>query len=222
MIFLLLHARNGNGTNEAAAFEVNREAAAYTCELCRFQTGIGKRIAAGCHLQADQIRTLPEHVGCADLSAKSAEVDGADRLHRVIEQLLVAKLLRLRGNHTWHHYNMSQIADLQSFTRELQSVADQYREATGEEMLQYYRPPQGVYSEENLKMAKSLGYRTVFWSLAYVDWNRDAQPTPECVYLRLCKTHHKTAKSIGGYFDAEYVRHWENRKSACIRRKVTF
>lgn len=45
MIFLLLHARNGNGTNEAAAFEVNREAAAYTCELCRFQTGIGKRIA---------------------------------------------------------------------------------------------------------------------------------------------------------------------------------
>ena len=77
MIFLLLHARNGNGTNESAAFEVNREAAAYTCELCRFQTGIGKRIAAGCHLQADQIRTLPEHVGCADLSAKSAEVDGA-------------------------------------------------------------------------------------------------------------------------------------------------
>ena len=55
------------------------------------------------------------------------------------------------GNHTWHHYNMSQIADLQSFTRELQSVADQYREATGEEMLPYYRPPQGVYSEENLK-----------------------------------------------------------------------
>lgn len=43
------------------------------------------------------------------------------------------------GNHTWHHYNMSQIADLQSFTRELQSVADQYREATGEEMLPYYR-----------------------------------------------------------------------------------
>ena len=48
------------------------------------------------------------------------------------------------GNHTWHHYNMSQIADLQSFTRELQSVADQYREATGEEMLPYYRPPPGV------------------------------------------------------------------------------
>ena len=97
------------------------------------------------------------------------------------------------GNHTWHHYNMSQIADLQSFTRELQSVADQYREATGEEMLPYYRPPQGIYSEENLKMAKSLGYRTVFWSLAYVDWNRDAQPTPEQAYEKLLPRIHPGA-----------------------------
>ena len=97
------------------------------------------------------------------------------------------------GNHTWHHYNMSQIADLQSFTRELQSVADQYREATGEEMPPYYRPPQGVYSEENLKMAKSLGYRTLFWSLAYVDWNRDAQPTPEQAYEKLLPRIHPGA-----------------------------
>lgn len=97
------------------------------------------------------------------------------------------------GNHTWHHYNMSQIADLQSFTRELQSVADAYREATGEEMPPYYRPPQGVYSEENLKMAKSLGYRTVFWSLAYVDWNRDAQPTPEQAYEKLLPRIHPGA-----------------------------
>ena len=36
------------------------------------------------------------------------------------------------------------------------------------------------------------------------------------------KKSHKTAKSIGGYFDAEYVRHCGNWKSACIRRKVTF
>ena len=105
----------------------------------------------------------------------------------------MAKEGHIVGNHTWHHYNMSQIADLQSFTRELQSVADQYREATGEEMLPYYRPPQGVYSEENLKMAKSLGYRTVFWSLAYVDWNRDAQPTPEQAYEKLLPRIHPGA-----------------------------
>ena len=79
---------------------------------------------------------------------------------------------------------MSQIADLQSFTRELQSVADAYRAATGEEMPPYYRPPQGVYSEENLKMAKGL---------AYVDWNRDAQPTPEQAYEKLLPRIHPGA-----------------------------
>ena len=109
---------------------------------------------------------------------------------------LVRRMVReghIVGNHTWHHYNMSQIADLQSFTRELQSVADQYREATGEEMLPYYRPPQGVYSEENLRMAKELGYKTVFWSLAYVDWNNDAQPTKEAAFAKLLPRTHNGA-----------------------------
>ena len=97
------------------------------------------------------------------------------------------------GNHTWHHYDMSKIADLQTFTREVQSVADKYREITGAEMPPYYRPPQGIYSEENLKMAKTLGYRTVFWSLAYVDWLRDDQPTPELAFSKLLPRIHPGA-----------------------------
>ena len=97
------------------------------------------------------------------------------------------------GNHTWHHYDMSQIADLQTFTQELQSVSDRYREITGEELPHYYRPPQGIYSEENLKMAKQLGYKTVFWSLAYVDWYRDDQPTPEQAYAKLLPRIHPGA-----------------------------
>ena len=46
-------------------------------------------------------------------------------------------------------------------------------------------------------MAKSLGYRTVFWSLAYVDWNRDAQPTPEQAYEKLLPRIHRGAVYIG-------------------------
>ena len=76
---------------------------------------------------------------------------------------------------------------------ELQSVADAYREATGSDMPPYYRPPQGVYSEENLKMAQSLGYRTVFWSLAYVDWKQDAQPTAEQAFSKLLPRIHPGA-----------------------------
>lgn len=46
-------------------------------------------------------------------------------------------------------------------------------------MKKYYRPPQGKYSETNLKMAKDLDYKTFFWSLAYVDWYQDNQPSKE-------------------------------------------
>ena len=83
------------------------------------------------------------------------------------------------GNHTWHHPDMSEIAAKDSFRRELEAVEDAYRELTGQEMTKYYRPPGGVYSTENLKMARELGYKTFFWSLAYVDWYVDDQPVRE-------------------------------------------
>ena len=55
-------------------------------------------------------------------------------------------------------------------------MEDLYRDVTGQELPHYYRPPQGIYSQENLAMAQELGYKTVFWSLAYVDWNNDSSP----------------------------------------------
>ena len=81
------------------------------------------------------------------------------------------------GNHTWNHPDMSKIADKAAFAEQLQKVRDAYQDCTGQEMPLYYRPPQGVYSAENLKMAQELGYKTVFWSLAYVDWKQDQQPS---------------------------------------------
>lgn len=97
------------------------------------------------------------------------------------------------GNHTYHHYDMSKLSDLQSFRAELELLEQAYREATGEELPKYYRPPRGVYSEENLKMAQSLGYKTVFWSLAYVDWLTDAQPTAEQAFSKLLPRIHSGA-----------------------------
>lgn len=97
------------------------------------------------------------------------------------------------GNHTFHHPDMSAISSLDSFQQELDSVRELYQAITGEEMIRYYRPPQGKYSEENLKMAKELGYRTFFWSLAYVDWKTDAQPTEEEAYKKLIGRIHPGA-----------------------------
>ena len=83
------------------------------------------------------------------------------------------------GNHTWHHFDMDGIRTKAAFQQELESVAAAYEEAVGEPMPKLYRPPRGIYSQDNLKMAKDLGYKTVFWSLAYVDWKQDAQPSRE-------------------------------------------
>lgn len=97
------------------------------------------------------------------------------------------------GNHTYHHYDMSKISDLESFESEIRSVEEKYKEITGQEMAKYYRPPQGKYSLENLKMAKDLGYHTFFWSLAYVDWNQDDQPSGEEAFEKLLSRVHPGA-----------------------------
>ena len=97
------------------------------------------------------------------------------------------------GNHTMHHYDMSKISDKTSFQKELQDLEVLYKEVTGQEMPKYYRPPQGNFSEENLRMAKELGYKTVFWSLAYVDWNNNSQPTKEQAFSKLIPRIHNGA-----------------------------
>ena len=97
------------------------------------------------------------------------------------------------GNHTMHHYDMAKISDPAAFQKELTDLEDLYKEVTGQEMAKFYRPPQGTYSPENLKIAKELGYTTVFWSLAYVDWNNDSQPTREQAFAKLLPRVHNGA-----------------------------
>lgn len=97
------------------------------------------------------------------------------------------------GNHTYSHPDMSKIGDIQSFQTELQKNEALYRDILGSEMPKLYRPPQGKFCEENLKMAQQLGYSTVFWSLAYVDWYVDDQPTPEQAFSKLLPRIHPGA-----------------------------
>lgn len=120
------------------------------------------------------------------------------------------------GNHTYHHYDMSKLADLESFAKEMTDVEKKYEEITGEKMTKYYRPPQGKYSIQNLEMAKALGYHTFFWSLAYVDWNQDSQPPKEEAFKKLMeRVHpgaivllHSTSKTNGEILD-ELLTKWE-------------
>ena len=97
------------------------------------------------------------------------------------------------GNHTFHHPDMSSISDLTAFQKELTDLEALYQETTGQPLSKFYRPPQGKYSAENLKQAQQLGYTTVFWSLAYVDWNVDDQPSAEAAYAKLLPRVHDGA-----------------------------
>ncbi|MEG0369945.1 MAG: polysaccharide deacetylase family protein, partial [Hungatella sp.] len=94
------------------------------------------------------------------------------------------------GNHTYHHPDMSKISTKEAFAKELTDLETLYQQITGQTMRRYYRPPQGKYSESNLKMANDLGYKTFFWSLAYVDWYVDRQPTKEAAFKKLLKRIH--------------------------------
>ena len=95
------------------------------------------------------------------------------------------------GNHTFHHPDMSQIATKETFSRELKSVEALYKDITGKSM-------------------------TRFWSLAYVDWLADAQPSKEEAFDKLLgRIHpgaivllHNTSKTNGEILD-ELLAKWE-------------
>lgn len=120
------------------------------------------------------------------------------------------------GNHTYHHPDMSKISDTASFQKEMNDVVTLFKETTGTDMAMYYRPPQGKYNTTNLQMAKDMGYSTFFWSLAYVDWNQDDQPSHEEALEKLTKrVHpgaivllHSTSKTNGEVMD-EILSKWE-------------
>lgn len=97
------------------------------------------------------------------------------------------------GNHTMTHPDMSAISTQESFQEELAGVEKLYEDLTGEPMTRFYRPPRGVYSISNLAMADNLGYATFFWSLAYVDWNQEQQPSQEEAFSKLLPRVHPGA-----------------------------
>lgn len=120
------------------------------------------------------------------------------------------------GNHTYHHPDMSAISTKEAFEKEVNEVAELFQEITGEKMSMFYRPPQGKYSIENLKMAQEMGYSTFFWSLAYVDWYEDKQPSHEEAFDKLLnRIHpgaivllHSTSKTNAEILD-ELLTKWE-------------
>ncbi len=97
------------------------------------------------------------------------------------------------ANHTLTHPNMSKMSTFEDFKAQILPNEEKFKNITCQEMKKYYRPPQGIYNTQNLKDAQELGYTTVFWSVAYVDWERDNQSTHEKAMNTLMKRVHNGA-----------------------------
>jgi len=93
-------------------------------------------------------------------------------------------------NHTAKHPNMAKITDKELFAENLTKLETLYKEKTGLDMAKYYRPPSGTFSELNMRHAQELGYKTVFWSMAYADWDNAKQPCVDASFARLMEHTH--------------------------------
>ena len=93
-------------------------------------------------------------------------------------------------NHTAHHKDMSKVVDSAVFENELLELNDSYKKLTGKDLKKYYRPPEGRFSVSNLIEAEKLGYKTVFWSFAYADWDNKKQPTVDYAKKKILDNIH--------------------------------
>ncbi len=151
---------------------------------------------------------------------KEKNVPGAFFILPQLSKKNVDLLVRMKNeghlicNHTKTHRDMSKLSDFETFRYELEEAEKIFYDNTGFKMDKFYRPPEGRFSEQNLKWATEMGYTTVFWSLAYADWDNNKQVNPQkALELLISRTHngcvvllHPTsatnAQILGDYIDS--------------------
>ncbi len=93
------------------------------------------------------------------------------------------------ANHTMTHKNITRMSD-EELAAELAGLEALCLEITGREMARLFRPPEGAFCREKLELLHSLGYKTVFWSFAYADWDNQKQPDPAASLKKLLDHTH--------------------------------
>lgn len=95
-------------------------------------------------------------------------------------------------NHTMTHRDTTTLSD-EEFKGELNGLAALCMEKAGIKMAGFYRPPEGRYNERTLRLASELGYKTVFWSFAYADWDNEKQPAADAAMKKILDNVHNGA-----------------------------
>ncbi len=92
------------------------------------------------------------------------------------------------ANHSYSHKNMTQIS-LAEASDEI-TLAHDYVAENYQYNMQYFRFPEGAFSEQTIALAQSLNYRSVFWSFAYADWEVDNQPDEAAALEKITSSTH--------------------------------
>lgn len=92
-------------------------------------------------------------------------------------------------NHTTNHKNLSNFSK-DEIINNLTSLEQIYENATGLKMSKYFRFPEGKYSEKALEVINGLGYKTIFWSFGYADWDDRKQPDTEKAKRKILENTH--------------------------------
>ena len=92
-------------------------------------------------------------------------------------------------NHTLNHPNLVGKSE-ELFKNEVLGLENEYRKLTGKEMSKFFRPPEGTFDREMLERASALGYKTVFWSFAYADWDNNKQLSEEAALKKILDNIH--------------------------------
>lgn len=95
-------------------------------------------------------------------------------------------------NHTKRHKNVCRMTPAE-IADDLTALESLCLEKTGVTMAKYFRFPEGRYSEPALKAISDLGYKSIFWSFAYADWDNKHQPSPDAAIKKVLENTHNGA-----------------------------
>jgi peptidoglycan-N-acetylmuramic acid deacetylase len=93
-------------------------------------------------------------------------------------------------NHTSTHVDITKLPDIDALKAELSALEAQYAALTGKPMAKYFRPPEGKFDRKSMQMLNELGYKTVFWSFAYADWDNNAQMSEDNAKSKILENIH--------------------------------
>ncbi len=94
------------------------------------------------------------------------------------------------ANHTSKHGDVTKFTTAEELKAELSKPEAIYHKLTGGEMSSFFRPPEGRFSKQSMQFTKELGYKTIFWSFAYADWDNDNQMSEEAAFEKIMSNIH--------------------------------